>query len=465
MEEDLLYRGGDVKLGVDRRRWALCALQLAMGSMQGAGWMVFSASDEATRRAFGLSGTRGSLVIDWFMNVGTITFVVCLPYFSGVLRRRGALVGPHRVLTLAGWHGAVAASLFRCAAVFLRGSAWGVGLAYVASILNGAAAPGFYFASALAELWFPETERFVALAVLAVPGTVGPLLAFGCALFVETPRDLAVNVYIQAAVSVGLGGLWVFWAPVHPERPPSAAAARAFGSDDAGGTAKAEADAALFPRCGVAVWKLAVAAGASSGFFQAWTDSIADALHGSPRVDESQAQLLGLVANVGNLVGGLLVGPLVVALGLQRKLRTVVLGGLGLGLACYGTFAATMPLGASAARSVLLWPAPFAVLTALVGVASAAVGSSLPVFYDLAAELSFPDDTPAPSAAAINYALNGIQVLLLALLAFVPTEAVSVLMTLVSLAAIAFVATTGTPTYARLDRDERARDRHMAVNS
>ena len=90
MEEDLLYRGGDVELGVDRRRWALCALQLAMGSMQGAGWMVFSASDEATRRAFGLSGTRGSLVIDWFMNVGTITFVVCLPYFSGVLRRRGA---------------------------------------------------------------------------------------------------------------------------------------------------------------------------------------------------------------------------------------------------------------------------------------------------------------------------------------------------------------------------------------
>ncbi|KAH8072019.1 hypothetical protein JL721_3926 [Aureococcus anophagefferens] len=415
------------ELGVDGRRWPVCLLMLAMGSLQASGWMVFSASDAASRAAFGL-GSDGSLVLDWFMNVGTICFVLALPLFGKLLRRLGPTRGRHAAVSVAGWHGAALSSALRCVAVYARGAPWAVPLAFVACAVNGAVAPGFYYGSAVAEVWFPETERFLALAILAIPGTVGPLLAFG-------PRRPS-----RSGCSGGVGAR-------QPARPPPPR--REFRG--------AKGAETLLPACGAAVWTLGLAAGASSGFFQVWTDSIADALHASTAVSERQTQAIGLVANLGNLVGGLLVGPVVVSLGLARRLKAVLLACLLLGLAGYVAFALAMPFGARAASAVtVLGGCPFWALAAFVAAASASVGATFPVFYDLAAELDYPRD-PAPSAAAINYCLNGIQVLFMAALPFVPAGLVSGLMAAVSVLCLALVGPVPASTYARLDEDERAR--------
>jgi hypothetical protein len=253
----------------------------------------------------------------------------------------------------------------------------------------------------------------------------------------------------QAAASVALGLLWRAWAPRQPARPPSAAAARVFRG--------AKGAETLLPACGAAVWTLGLAAGASSGFFQVWTDSIADALHASTAVSERQTQAIGLVANLGNLVGGLLVGPVVVSFRLARRLKAALLACLLLGLACYVAFALAMPFGVRAASAVtVVGGCPFWALAAFVAAASASVGATFPVFYDLAAELDYPRD-PAPSAAAINYCLNGIQVLFMAALPFVPAGLASGLMAAVSALCLALVGPVPASTYARLDEDERAR--------
>ena len=116
-----------------------------------------------------------------------------------------------------------------------------------------------------------------------------------------------------------------------------------------------------------------------------------------------------------------------------------------------------MPFGVRAASAVtVVGGCPFWALAAFVAAASASVGATFPVFYALAAELDYPRD-PAPSAAAINYCLNGIQVLFMAALPFVPAGLVSGLMAAVSVLCLALVGPVPASTYARLDEDERAR--------
>lgn len=86
-----------------------------------------------------------------------------------------------------------------------------------------------------------------------------------------------------------------------------------------------------------------------------------------------------------------------------------------------------------------------------------------PVFYDLCAELSFPRN-PASSAAALNYVLNGLQVLFMAVLPVVPPEAVSALMVVVAAACLATILPVRA-TYARLDGDEAMRRREAGPPS
>lgn len=457
LQAGLLDPVPDCELGVDGRRWGVLALALALGSMQGASWIVFSTSDTESRTAFDL-GDRGSLVLDWVMNIGTITFVLVLPLFTRAVETRGARTGLHYVMTVSGCHLACLAAALRCGAIALRGTGAAVPLLFASAAVNGAAAPGFYFSSAVAELWFPEGERFLALSLLAIPGTTGPLLAFLCALFVDSPARLATLVYCDAAAIGGLALLWWRWAPAHPRLPPSAAAARDF----AGDAKPRKGSAPLFPRVKPVVWLLCCAAALSSGFFQVWTDAIADALHASSAVTQNQTQVLGFVANAANLVGGVGVGPLVARCGLDRRLKAVLVAALSISVACYATFACALPLGVASRDAITLWKGcPFPVLAALVAAASACVGITFPCIYDLCAEFSYPQN-PAASAAALNYALNGLQVLFMAILPFIPPPAASAIMAVVATCCLLLVLPIR-PTYARLDGDERARRRDSAA--
>jgi len=107
----------------------------------------------------------------------------------------------------------------------------------------------------------------------------------------------------------------------------------------------------------------------------------------SDSLSETMTQWLGFVANVASFVGNLAIGPIQ-----QRwfpfKLKRLIVLLFLLQLLGYAAFMFSLPLGTITDQKLLPLGAP--ALVSVLCFASAMLGASTPLFYELGAELTYP---------------------------------------------------------------------------
>ena len=382
--------------------------------------------------AGGADGTacvsRVSLLLNW----GPIMY---LPVVFVVMQRMNA--GGDSV-----WWTLLAGALLTAAGAVVRvvpsllgaeGSGWAVYCLHAGQILNGMAGPMMSTTpSAMSAAWFPPDQRAIATSIAYTPAIFGPGVGFFLAQFVTTSQSFQLLLYVQAAVSLAVTALWLC-VPRLPRLPPSKTAAAKRGQEgftpvkahDRNSVQGIQVKAELPPfmssmgsSCGnLSFMCLAVAGGLVSGVFNCWSSNLTVTLGGIPaghpgHLSQSQLQGLSLGANISAFVGTLLIGP-VADWAFVKRLKLLILGLFVLQFIGYVVFMLALPL-ASMEHAILPGLGEnYGLLLAVLCVSSALNGASVPCFFELGAEMTYPSQEGI-SAGILQWLNNAGGLLVLA---------------------------------------------------
>eukprot|EP00947_MAST-08B_sp_MAST-8B-sp1_P001289 g1289.t1 len=441
----------------DIRRWLVLAVYVYVGTMQGVVWITLNANPAEIESFFSLNRTmtkeQMSDTEDLFLNWGPIMYLPTVPWVIVAVSRGGRSVWATMllcgVLTSAG-------ALVRALPCLLpdRAGSSAVYLLHFGQALNGiAGAMVASTASAISAAWFEPRERTLATSIACLPGVAGPAIGFLISLAVISDRHIPALLFAELGVAIGGAVLWGL-CPALPRVPPSASASRLRADGDGGGDgggdgnvvnaggdlechrppAKSGATNGEASNCASCcrdgrwlaplktmasdlrhskLWTnasfilLLLSGGIVSGVFNCWSGNIPNSLQG--QIDEELSKWLGFCANVANLVGLLLAEPLNDRL-FKGRIKVVLIVLLGVSAVGFVVFALTLPLGPITTPIVKV---PSAAQVVLIMLASLLLGATMPLQYELAAEVSFPSPE-GTSGGLLSFVNNAGGLMLLA---------------------------------------------------
>lgn len=408
-------------------------------------WFTFSSVDsEKMKQYFGSRMTEDN--IDQLLNWGPIIGAICFPLQVSLLESKNGL---QRSVNL-GISLAFAGNAIRIVPIFFgesfRQSLLAFVCYHVGQILN-AAAGSFIMSSVsrLSAVWFPEAERTTATAIAQMSNglgtTIGFLLGPGLAPTAgDIPRLLWLGLVVAAIPMCAI----VLYFPMRPKHAPSLAAqeerrkastttnndddltnATESGEhssiDDANATADDSQNAIEVFRHAVYNWYaslrksaknssyivLILAAGTLSGANSAWQGVLQSTLNPVGYSDHEVGWLgfaNGLASAVFAIIGGFLMDRV-----FFRKMKACILVGVAGIFMTSVLFVVCVPnfLYDEAPLST-----PLAMLTLLMAINGAATGITSPLFYELAAELLYPE-REGVSAGTLVFVLNGVSTLVI----------------------------------------------------
>lgn len=420
-----------------RARWWILFLFSWLNLLQCWFWVLPSFIAQPYNDVLGLDADAVELLV----NLGQIVFVIgAVPYaiLMGHGRLRLSVVSTAALTT--------AAAALRVAA--RDASPTSQALIYAATIINSfAGVVSMGAVSALAEAWAPVAERATFVAIAAEANVIGGNLAFlvGPAMVPvgSPPSALWAYHWVCFGVSAPLLVACIVYFPDGPRRPPTGSAAL-----------QRRAEAAFTLRAFLATlralatsrpfWVLAISYGAVSGVFSSWQGVLTLLL--GPSFDQSTAGWLAFASSFVGSLAGVGVGRVLDRLPGWHK--TLGAGLFAAAAVCIAAFwALTTPsvvppaVAGSAGGLAALFTA-----TTLAGVA---VNASMPVFYELLVECTFPQ----PETAVLLMALTVSNLLGVPFLAYPPGTWMTGVLTGVLAVAAAVVAVGFNPTYGRYHYD------------
>jgi hypothetical protein len=428
--------GADAPAPSRARWWVLIAFSW-LNLLQCWFWVLPSFVSDAYNDVLGLDDDAVELLV----NLGQIIFVVgALPY--AVLLGRGRL----RLSVVSTAALTTVAAAMRVAA--RDASPTSQALIYSATVLNSfAGVVSMGAVSALAEAWAPVAERATFVAIAAEANIVGGNLAFlvGPAMVPAgaPPSALAAYHWVCFAAAAPLLVAVVAYFPDGPPQPPTGSAALQRRAEEAFtlrafvATLRALATSRPF-------WVIALAYGAVSGVFSSWQGVLSLLL--GPSFDQATAGWLAFASSFVGSLAGVAMGRVLDRLpGWHKALGAGLFGAAAVCIAAF--WALTTPgvvppaLAGSAGGLAALFTA-----TTLAGVA---VNASMPVFYELLVECTFPQ----PETAVLLLALTVSNLLGIPFLAFTPGSWMTGALAGVLACAAAAVAVGFRPTYGRYHYD------------
>jgi len=372
-----------------------------------------------------------------------------VPFVMHMLSRGPVML--HRTMTF----GALlvfSGALIRMIPTFVGGSLLhsntAVWFLHAGQLLNGMAGPmAAATPSAFSVIWVTPDQRTLATSVAYIPAVLGPAGGFLLALAVG---DLGHPLPIPGLLSVELASsatalcLWLAM-PYQPALPPSATAAAQVAN-----SLESPPDLWQFlhlSRRAVtngSFLLVAVSGGVVAGVFSCWSGSLPGLL---PQLDESESAMLAFSSNLACLLGTVCIGPIADRWFPQRyKLCIVLLFIAQVGL--YVVFSISLPFG----PYQNLLPTSVPLLFVSLGLASALLGATTPLCYELAAELTYP--APEGISAGLLSFLNNVGgLILMVIMPNVPDSYSSIMMTASVLLCLGLVC-FATERYLRSDEDK-----------
>lgn len=359
-------------------RWYILALFSLVASMCNIAWNSWGPIETTSRAVFGWSKGTISLLSDW----GAITFVLAVFPSSYILDVFGL-----RKATLMAILCLVIGTGLRCITSHPETATY---LIHVGQIVIGLSGPvGQASATALSSTWFPPNQRTTATAIASLASYCGTAISFviGPHLVGDIDKthmskthpgykeeihklshEIMRFMYIQFGVCSGLFLLVLISFPSKPPKPPSATAVMER-VDFMAGLKK------LFfnPQFQL----IAFAYGLTTGIYSAWCSDLAlnlKAFH----IDDETAGWFGFWAVIAGSVSGITLSLMADRLGALKLLIVLLF------------FVATAAFSVFSLVCVKIIPNSMALfyLTSVVG--GLCLNGSIPLFFELAVESSYP---------------------------------------------------------------------------
>ncbi|XP_066922547.1 solute carrier family 49 member 4-like [Clytia hemisphaerica] len=359
-------------------RWYILALFTCIAMMSNIGWNTWGPIETSARATYGWSKSTISLLANW----GAFTFVIAVFPSSYILDRYGLRVSTLIAITCLCFGTGV-----RC---ITPDPKYATPLIHCGQIMIGFAGPvAQAAATALSSVWFPSNQRTTATAVASLASYCGTALSFLTgpsvvedfgdypiseahskykALVDKISKDIMHYLYVQAGVCGVLFILVVFTFPKKPPKPPSATATLERMNFK-------EGLKKLFfnPQFQL----IAFAYGLTTGVYSAWCSDLAINLK-SFNINDKTAGFLGFWAVIAGSISGISLSLMADKLGALKLLIillfVVATGGFAVfSLICVNIVPTSMALF---------------YLTSVVG--GLCLNGSIPLFFELAVESSYP---------------------------------------------------------------------------
>eukprot|EP00906_Rhabdomonas_costata_P004508 RCo006646 len=396
------------------RFWALAVFALLSG-LQGMVWFTFSPVVHETQRTFpNVTGDDLDLLDSWN---GICYIPMSFLVIWMLTRPRGLqkVVRLGAVLMLSG-------TLVKCLALAAPQAGWSVYCLYAGQIFNGLLAPCVVAPpSLLSAIWFPHSESTRATAVGVLSNNLGNALAYLLGPAVVKTFGFSSWFFGQLFLAV-VAMLSVMWFPVRPPTPPSAAATAITAAVDDDSIVQMACDRASSHHSKVSVTPMTEAKldirrlarhssfrllcytyAWSSGGFVAWTSLWDLIMSQTPHTHFSDTfvGLMSFASTLSYIVGGV-VAAQVVDRYMSKRQKLVLVVSCAVSLAFTALFSLSVP-SVFGARPLIYFgdsyhKAWLVVVATLVGFPN---GSAAPVFYEFAAQLTFPA-SEGSSASALS---------------------------------------------------------------
>lgn len=342
-----------------------------------------SPMDEYARAHYGVSET----VITWWLNLGAAAAVVAFPFTTKYLAGKAGL---RQICVWCSFAQAVATFLrLLPEATGQQQQTWSIAVIFIAQFIIGVVGPAVMAAPPLLSAqWFAENERTRATAVSCLSNNFGSAIGFLMgSQVVAAADDVPTVLFIHAGLAALSLIMIVAYLPAAPPSPPSVSARLKNETQCAAGSS-----AVLGGIGGILgngnFWLVASSGGVLNGVFNVWSGSFDQILPPlSPQFTQSTCGWLGFGCAMSVILAGLATSQISDRPPWNRRLKLLLVASGVVTLVCmaYVTFA--LPTIFSATP---LLPSNFSAIIALFILASLAIGSGLPLLFEMCAEQTYP---------------------------------------------------------------------------
>ena len=376
-------------------------------------WFSFSSDPVAVNSYFGTTDADLDLLLNW----GPIVFLPVCPFIASLLRRPGGL---NRAIRIGAFMCFAACALRAIPTLFppaLRRSQAGQLLLHAGPIINAAAGPVVMSSpSLLSAMWFPPYRRATATSLAYLGGNLGGAIGFLLGPYIiaddagNVPRFLVVELLMASLPML----LFTFYCPVPPasafDAPPNKNA-----------SLPPPAATAALPKSAFAsllqpllrmlstpsLLLLCVCGGVQAGVSSAWSGVLPQMLP-APHFTPVYIGWLGFAFSIGGVLGNAGAGFVADIWFAQRYKRFLILVFL-LSFCCFALFTLSLDNPFVTPAPVPATPSSIMIIGTLAGVFQSACD---PLFYELAAEISFPLEE-GTSASLIAFLFNAATLIML----------------------------------------------------
>lgn len=449
----LLELTGKMHGGTPIRWWVLWQVSF-LSFNQSLFWITFSPIAEPTMKYYAVD--NGTVL--WWLNVGVVAAIVFFP-LSVKLMESGSGVKRISVLSAALQAGAMISRLFAVWAGQPTAK-WSIVVVYVAQFTVGAVGPlVMAVPPLLSAQWFPPKERATATAIASLANNFGSAVGFILGIYtVVRPSQIPRLLYIHAGLAALNLVMILAHFPAKPAIPPSAAAgeqsSQSEHSGDHDGDKNGSGTAAGLRGCSGILkvvtnpWLMLVAIGGGTinGVFNVWSASLVQLLQpmnytssSGHTFDQNTCGWLGFGATLALIVGGVITGAVADLPPFNRRMKETVVTLTALTAAMMVYFTLALP---NAAVHKKIFPSSFASICVLITLSAFVLGGSIPLMYELGAEMTYP--VPASTSSNVIVLILNIGAFIFLFIAnpLLDSEAMNLVISGVALLAVLLLSIT-----------------------
>eukprot|EP00040_Diaphanoeca_grandis_P020717 m.110137 g.110137 ORF g.110137 m.110137 type:complete len:462 (+) comp28015_c0_seq1:162-1547(+) len=367
------------------RFWILFQVSL-LSFNQSLFWISFSPIGDNAEAFYKVPDST----ITWWMNIGVVGGIV--GFFPATKYLASNNVGLKGVIVTCAIAQAVA-MIARLVPYWIgqHQSMAGITTIYVAQAIIGFVGPAVMAAPPLVSAqWFSERERTRSTAVCCLSNNFGSAIGFllGPSL-VHVAKEVPLLLYTHAAIATANLLLILAYFPARPKTPPSLTA-------DTANRVEAGSSGIFDVLCNFNFMLIAIGGGVINGVFNVWSgsfDQILPPLGG--KYTQTTCGWLGFACTIAVIFGGLVIGQLADLPFFRRRKHHLLMATMLSTTMLMVLFAVSLPTIFSEHPLVKL---PFGVVFTLVVFAGLTLGATIPLIFELSAEVTFP----APESTSGN---------------------------------------------------------------
>ncbi len=357
--------------------------------------------------------------LDLLLNWGPIVFLPVCPVVASLLRRPAGLNRAMRTGAFMCFFACALRSIPCVLSPALRRSRSGQLLLHAGQIINAAAGPVVMSSpSLLSAVWFPPHRRATATSLAYLGGNLGGAVGFllGPYIIADCADNVPLFLFVELLMASLPMLLFMFHCPVppavifdtsptkHPALPPPATAVTA----SLPKSALATLIQPLFHMLSIpSLLLLCICGGMQAGVSSAWSGVLPQMLP-APRFTPVFVGWLGFAFSIGGVLGNAGAGFIADIWFAQRYKRFLIIVFM-LSFCCFSLFTLSLDNPFVSPAPIPASPASIMIIGTLAGVFQSACD---PLFYELAAEISFPLDE-GTSASLIAFLFNAATLIML----------------------------------------------------